>query len=281
MIDTLLRGARPADRAVHQPARRADDRADLGRRRAAQRRGVRARVQRRRAVHAPGRREPGAPAVVLRDDRGDGVRRVRRRARSTWPSSRSGWAARGTPPTSPTPPSRWCCRSRSTTRATSGTRPPRSPSEKAGIIKPGSDRGRRRAAARRRRGAAPPGRGGRRHDGPRGDGLRGRGPRAPAVGGQVVSLQGLRARYDELFLPLYGAHQAQNAAVALAAVEAFLGERAAGRRGRARRVRRGHLARPARDRPAQPDDRCSTPRTTRTARRRRPPPWTTRSRSRR
>ncbi len=47
--------------------------------------------------------------------------------------------------------------------------------------------------------------------------------RAPAVGGQVVSLQGLRGRYDELFLPLYGAHQAQNAAVALAAVEAFVG----------------------------------------------------------
>ena len=47
--------------------------------------------------------------------------------------------------------------------------------------------------------------------------------RVPAVGGQVVSLQGLRARYDELFLPLYGAHQAQNAAVALAAVEAFVG----------------------------------------------------------
>jgi len=48
--------------------------------------------------------------------------------------------------------------------------------------------------------------------------------RVPAVGGQVVSLQGLRARYDELFLPLYGAHQAQNAAVALAAAEAFLGD---------------------------------------------------------
>jgi dihydrofolate synthase/folylpolyglutamate synthase len=45
--------------------------------------------------------------------------------------------------------------------------------------------------------------------------------RVAAVGGQVVSLQGLRARYDEVFLPLYGAHQAQNAAVALAAVEAF------------------------------------------------------------
>ncbi|WP_243056974.1 folylpolyglutamate synthase/dihydrofolate synthase family protein [Nocardioides sp. SR21] len=48
--------------------------------------------------------------------------------------------------------------------------------------------------------------------------------RVPAVGGQVVSLQGLHARYDEVFLPLYGAHQAQNAAVALAAVEAFAGE---------------------------------------------------------
>ena len=49
--------------------------------------------------------------------------------------------------------------------------------------------------------------------------------RVPAVGGQVVGLQGLSARYDEVFLPLYGAHQAQNAAVALAAVEAFLGDR--------------------------------------------------------
>ena len=52
----------------------------------------------------------------------------------------------------------------------------------------------------------------------------------PAVGGQMLSLQGLRARYDDVFLPLYGAHQAQNAAVALAAVEAFLGDAAARRR---------------------------------------------------
>lgn len=50
--------------------------------------------------------------------------------------------------------------------------------------------------------------------------------RAAAVGGQVVSLQGLRQRYDEIFLPLYGAHQAENAAVALAAVEAFAGDQA-------------------------------------------------------
>ncbi|HEX5862485.1 MAG TPA: cyanophycin synthetase, partial [Nocardioides sp.] len=47
--------------------------------------------------------------------------------------------------------------------------------------------------------------------------------RVPAVGGQMVSLQGLRATYDDVFLPLYGAHQAQNAAVALAAVESFTG----------------------------------------------------------
>jgi dihydrofolate synthase / folylpolyglutamate synthase len=47
--------------------------------------------------------------------------------------------------------------------------------------------------------------------------------RAVAVGGQVVTLQGLGGTYDEVYLPLHGAHQAQNAAVALAAVEAFLG----------------------------------------------------------
>lgn len=46
--------------------------------------------------------------------------------------------------------------------------------------------------------------------------------RLPAVGGQLLRLQGLRGEYDEVFVPLYGAHQAQNAAVALAAVEAFL-----------------------------------------------------------
>ena len=47
--------------------------------------------------------------------------------------------------------------------------------------------------------------------------------RVPAVGGQVMSLQGLRGQYDEVFLPLFGPHQAQNAALALAAVEAFIG----------------------------------------------------------
>jgi dihydrofolate synthase/folylpolyglutamate synthase len=47
--------------------------------------------------------------------------------------------------------------------------------------------------------------------------------RVPAVGGQVLGLQGLRGSYEEVFVPLYGAHQAQNAALALAAVEAFIG----------------------------------------------------------
>ncbi|MEU7679489.1 folylpolyglutamate synthase/dihydrofolate synthase family protein [Micromonospora taraxaci] len=47
--------------------------------------------------------------------------------------------------------------------------------------------------------------------------------RAVAVGGQVLSIQGLGGVYDDVFVPLHGAHQAQNAAVALAAVEAFLG----------------------------------------------------------
>jgi dihydrofolate synthase/folylpolyglutamate synthase len=47
--------------------------------------------------------------------------------------------------------------------------------------------------------------------------------RVTAVGGQLLSLQGLSGRYDEIYLPLHGAHQAANAAAALAAVEAFLG----------------------------------------------------------
>ena len=47
--------------------------------------------------------------------------------------------------------------------------------------------------------------------------------RRAAVGGQLVTLQGLAGTYEEMFLPLFGAHQAQNAACAVAAVEAFLG----------------------------------------------------------
>jgi dihydrofolate synthase/folylpolyglutamate synthase len=44
-----------------------------------------------------------------------------------------------------------------------------------------------------------------------------------AVGGQVITVRGRASRYEELFLPLYGDYQGQNAAVAIAAVESFLG----------------------------------------------------------
>lgn len=46
--------------------------------------------------------------------------------------------------------------------------------------------------------------------------------RLNAVGGQQVALQGVNARYDDVLLRLHGAHQAQNAAVALATVETFV-----------------------------------------------------------
>ncbi len=51
--------------------------------------------------------------------------------------------------------------------------------------------------------------------------------RSLAVGGQVLTLQGLGGVYEEVFLPLHGAYQASNAVCALAAVEAFFGAGAA------------------------------------------------------
>jgi dihydrofolate synthase / folylpolyglutamate synthase len=52
-----------------------------------------------------------------------------------------------------------------------------------------------------------------------------------AVGGQQLAIRGLLGVYDDLFLPLFGAHQATNAACALAAVEAFGGASADGDEG--------------------------------------------------
>lgn len=52
--------------------------------------------------------------------------------------------------------------------------------------------------------------------------------RAVAVGGQQLAVRGLGGVYDDLLLPLHGQHQAQNAACALAAVEAFFGAGAVG-----------------------------------------------------
>ncbi len=47
--------------------------------------------------------------------------------------------------------------------------------------------------------------------------------RAIAVGGQLITIKGISGRYEDIFLPLHGKHQASNAATALAAVEAFFG----------------------------------------------------------
>ncbi|HEX7354004.1 MAG TPA: folylpolyglutamate synthase/dihydrofolate synthase family protein [Mycobacteriales bacterium] len=50
--------------------------------------------------------------------------------------------------------------------------------------------------------------------------------RRVAVGGQLLTLATRAATYEDLLLPLHGAHQAHNALLALAAVESFLGGRA-------------------------------------------------------
>lgn len=47
--------------------------------------------------------------------------------------------------------------------------------------------------------------------------------RKMAVGGQLVDLRGVTGEVTDVLLPLHGAHQAENAACALAAVEGFLG----------------------------------------------------------
>lgn len=44
-----------------------------------------------------------------------------------------------------------------------------------------------------------------------------------AVGGQSITVRGLAGRYEDLYLPMYGDHQGHNAALAIAAVESFLG----------------------------------------------------------
>lgn len=46
----------------------------------------------------------------------------------------------------------------------------------------------------------------------------------PGVGGQMLTLQGIAGRYEEVFLSLLGEHQARNALLAVAAAEALLGD---------------------------------------------------------
>jgi dihydrofolate synthase/folylpolyglutamate synthase len=47
---------------------------------------------------------------------------------------------------------------------------------------------------------------------------------AVAVGGQLITVRGLAGVYRDHFLPLFGDHQGRNAALAIAAVESFLGQ---------------------------------------------------------
>ncbi|MGJ8501034.1 hypothetical protein, partial [Glaesserella parasuis] len=42
-------------------------------------------------------------------------------------------------------------------------------------------------------------------------------------GGQLLTTRGIAGTYPELYLPLYGAHQGANAALAIAAVESLIG----------------------------------------------------------
>jgi dihydrofolate synthase / folylpolyglutamate synthase len=47
--------------------------------------------------------------------------------------------------------------------------------------------------------------------------------RLPAVGGQQFRVRGVSATYDDLFLPMFGAHAVRNVAAAIVAVESALG----------------------------------------------------------
>jgi dihydrofolate synthase/folylpolyglutamate synthase len=51
-----------------------------------------------------------------------------------------------------------------------------------------------------------------------------------ALGGRVATVKGINASYEQLFIPLLGAHQTTNAAVAVAACELFLGKELDGER---------------------------------------------------
>lgn len=48
--------------------------------------------------------------------------------------------------------------------------------------------------------------------------------RSVAVGGQLLTIQGAKEIYTDVYIPLHGKHQASNAAAALVAVEAFFGD---------------------------------------------------------
>ena len=218
-----------------------------------------------------------APAVVLRDRRRDGLRGVRRRPGRRRRSSRSAWAA-----------------SWDATNVADATVAVITPIavDHAQYLGATAGRHRRREGrhhqARRDRGDAP------QQDRRRGG--RDAAERAAEVGATVLwegldfgvlpagaggrrpdaaGCSGLRGEYDEVFLPLYGAHQGQQRRARAGGGRGVRRRRAARRRPGPRGVR-ARSPRPAASRWSAAARRsCSTPPTTRTA----PPRSWTRSRT--
>ena len=200
-------------------------------------------------VPRAGRRQARAPAVVLRD----ADRAWRTASSPTHPStsrwSRSGWAGRGTRPTSSTPAVAVVTPIGLDHQAYLGDTIEQIAAEKAGILKdgrlrragPAGARGRQVLLRARRARSAPrwPAKGW----------SSACCPASLAVGGQLRRPARVwPGRTTTCSCRCSVAHQAHNAAVALAAVEAFLGggQRAARRRRCAQRLPRRDLTRPAR-----------------------------------
>ena len=256
MISRLLGRERAHRRHLHEPAPRARQRADQPQRRTDLRRGLRRADRRGRRPRSDRR----APSELLRDHDRRGVPMVRRRrrrrdgdrGRPARPVGRDQRRRRARSPSSPT--SAW------TTTSSRDRRSRTSPREKAGIIKPRS----------RHRGRRDPSRTGRRSSRDAGGATMlvadddfevDEQSRWPSVVGCSTSARPTTI-YTDVYLPLHGAHQGTNAAVALVAVETFfaapLAEDVVHRRvGRGRDARTLRGARPPaaddRRRGAQPD----------------------------
>ena len=136
--------------------------------------------------------EQDHPLSFFETDRRDGVRRVRRRPGRRGRGRGRHGRRRGTPPTSSTPPSPWCCRSPSTTRSYLGDNPATSRRRRPGSSSPARSpcspssrpRSPRCCCERAAEVGATVAR----------EGMEfGVVSRMPAVGGQMLSLQGLRA----------------------------------------------------------------------------------------
>ena len=264
MITRAARRGRARGRRVHEPAPRARQRAHRANDEPIDRRRARrACSARRRARRAASRARP----VVLRD----ADRRPRCAGSPTKPSTSrcvevglgGTWDATNVDrrPTSRSSPT-----SASTTSSISAPTREQIAAEKAGIVKP------RRARSCSARpipisqaifDATPTGAacsGATSTSASRAQRARGRRPARR-------SLQPSARAYPDVFVPLHGAHQGDNAAIALAAAEAFVG-RAARRRCGARRRSRRCVRRAGSKSSAGIRSCCSTARTTSRARRR-------------